>query len=128
MKVIILTNNPKILEGHFDKAKIEILYDKISFMAVLLKARDMIHRGHKLLTHPLSGSVKPNETPYKSIMLSKKSTSQVDFDSLKIIEQSIETTDKFLRISNTPSWAEKILEDFSVIDDTLIKGALSSIL
>lgn len=35
------------------------------------KVRDRIHEGHLLLSHPLSGSVKPNETPYKSVMIVK---------------------------------------------------------
>ncbi len=55
--------------------------------------RDKVHEGHELATHPLSGSVKPNETPYKTIMISEKK-GVLDFNSLKIIEDSIATAKK----------------------------------
>lgn len=92
-------------------------------MKVLETARDYIHCGHNLLTHPLMGSVKPNETPYKTIVLSKNSRKSVNFKSLQYIEDSINTTQKFIKNYNTPHWNDKILTDFSLIDYDLIRNA-----
>ena len=69
-----------------------------SYRDVLIAVRDKIHKGHRLLSHPLSGSVKPNETPYKSVIISRNSAG-MDLDSLKIIEDSIAAYDKFMQNS-----------------------------
>ena len=68
MDFIIITNNPRVQREYGDKYC--IAYQECSFDEILYTVRDKVHKGHKLLTHPLSGSVKPNETPYKSIMIS----------------------------------------------------------
>ena len=90
----------------------------------LCKVRDMIYEGHKLLTHPLSGSVKPNETPYKSILVAKK-TGKMDVQDASIIENSIITADKFS--VKFPEMPQSVREDFQLIDSTLIRSALMSI-
>ena len=69
-------------------------------------------------------SVKPNETPYRTILISKEK-GKLDFDSLAIIEDSINTTQKFLNMAKTPKWTQSILEDFELIDMDLIKNALN---
>ena len=37
------------------------------------------------MTHPLSGSVKPKETPYKSVLISERKE-KVDGESVRLIE------------------------------------------
>ena len=67
---MILTNNPlaaRKLEGRRTVCYISVPYEEL-----LREAEKKICQGHRLLSHPLSGSVKPKETPYKSIMLSGK--------------------------------------------------------
>ena len=128
MDVVIVTNNPLVkekLSEEFDLS-IKIEYLDVDYLTVLKTVRDKVHIGHKLLTHPLSGSIKPNETPYKSIVISK-SSGNLDMDSLSIIESSIATTVKFLNNMKTPSYNEKILKDFQIIDMTLIRNAINSI-
>jgi len=96
-----------------------------SYGDVLITVRDRIHKGHKLLTHPLSGSVKPNETPFKSIIITKKAQ-QLDAESLQIIENSIMTYEKFMNNSNrfNNSIREQILDDYKEVDYRLLIGAL----
>lgn len=101
---------------------IDILYENKDYRYILQKTRDYVHNNYVLLTHPLSGSVKPNETPFKSIAVEK--CENLCLDSLDIIEKSILTFDKFFEIKNTPNWNKKILDDFRVIDLDLIKNAL----
>lgn len=95
-------------------------------MEVLYKVRDYIHLGHVLLTHPLMGSVKPNETPYKSVAISFICETEVDFDSLMYIEKSIETANKMLKNKPLRVWQESVLEDFRAIDFSLISNAFNS--
>ncbi|SCY94268.1 GrdX family protein [Alkaliphilus peptidifermentans] len=123
MKAIILTNNPMILNKYSDFYLVE--YIEESLMTVLTKARDKIHEGHLLLSHPLSGSVKPNETIYKSVIISQEKGT-LDMNSLMIIESSIETARKFIGMKEAPLWNKKILEDFQEIDYTLIASAIES--
>jgi len=85
-----------------------------------------VHKGAKLLTHPLTGSVKPNETPFKSIMMSEE-VGALDVDSLTMIESAIEVTNKFLNNSEIKEWPERILDDFRLIDFRLIRSAIESI-
>lgn len=124
MKKILITNNPKVCEEN--QEKMDIIYSKsFTYLDVLFITRNKIHEGHKLLTHPLSGSVKPNETPYKSTIITHKKD-KLDIHSLKIIEESIETAKKFMKGKKTPLWTEKILEDFQLVDCSLINSAIES--
>ncbi len=125
MDNILITNNYNVYERYRDS--MDITYDEnFSYLEILEYTRDKVHQGHELLTHPLSGSIKPNETPYKSILISKK-IDKLDFSSLNIIEESIKTTEKFLNNKITPDWTEKVLEDFRVIDLSLIENVIDSL-
>lgn len=121
--LIIVTNNPMSKEQF--ESKYKIVFIEGTMMDILKKVRDNIHEGHKLLTHPLMSSIKPNETPYRTICISKEKLEKVDFQSLSIIEESIMTTEKFLNDFKTPQWNEKILLDFQLIDSDLIYHAIN---
>lgn len=119
MRTLIITNNILVKEEHKNQ---EVCYFDISYKEILLKVRDMCYEGHKLLTHPLSGSVKPNETPYKSVMVSKEKQPKPDPESILIMEEAILTYDKFPKLNI--SWNERILGDFQAVDLALISSAL----
>ncbi len=125
MKKKLVTNNPLVKEKFDNKLKVEF-YD-IDYLKILEKVRDMIHTGNKLLSHPLSGSVKPNETPYKTVIISENK-GHLDIDSLMIIEQSISTTTRFMKDEMTPDWNERIREDFQTIDLSLIENVLRNMI
>lgn len=119
---IVITNNPltkSSLNGRFD-----VIYKEVDLLDVLIMVRDYIHKGHKLLTHPLMGSIKPNQTPYKSVAISKKKYTDIDLMSLEIIENSILKAKAMLDNKKLPKWPQNALEDFSLIDYDLIKNAL----
>lgn len=122
--LFIITNNPMSKSSFENKYVVEYINNGTQ-IDVLKKARDYVHLGYRLLTHPLMGSVKPNETPYRTICISKKREERVDFSSLDIIESAIATTEKFIKDFNTPNWSEKILLDFQVIDLDLIAHAIT---
>ena len=89
---------------------------------MLYAVRDRVQINYHLLTHPLSGSIKPNETPYKSIAIKKEK--ELDILSLELISNAIEVYKKLQKDLKTPLWTESILQDFMVIDLDLIKNAL----
>ncbi len=121
--LFIVTNNPMSKEKFEEKFKVEFI--DVPQLDILKKVRNYIHKGNRIVTHPLMGSVKPNETPYRTVCVSTEVVNGVDLQSLEIIENAIGTTEKFLRDFNTPKWSEKILTDFQVIDSDLIDHAIN---
>ena len=90
-------------------------------LGVFKAVRDKIHLGHGLLTHPLSGSVKPGETPYKTVVVTG-GKGDLDHRSLAIIEESIQTCIKLTANAAKNDWGKKQLADFRLIDYNLIFG------
>ena len=145
---ILVTNNP-LVEAQYS-SRFKVVFLSTSLAGVLASVRDYVHKGHKLLTHPLSGSVKPNESPYKSVLLSAAvgaagitgtagtaetagaaavtagaagaigAQTETDFQSVGIIEECITAVNKF-----PPKLIpEKYLHDLQVVDLALIQSAL----
>lgn len=126
-KAIIITNNALSKEG-FEKT-FDVVFVDGSLIDVMKTARDYVHQGHRLLTHPLMGSIKPNETPFKTIAISLAAEDEVNVDSLNIMENSIETSERL--INNRPPknlpehMKDRIYEDYKVIDFDLIYNAFN---
>ncbi|WDC84296.1 GrdX family protein [Caloramator sp. mosi_1] len=96
LKPVIVTNNP------LTKASLETKYEVIfnpdaSLLDILITVRDYVHKGHRLLTHPLMGSIKPNQTPYKSVAVSRQCFDEIDLMSLNIIEDSILKAEQLIK-------------------------------
>ena len=121
MKFVLMSNNPLVRDSY--SGKYEVCFVDGSYMDVLIATRDRCHAGCRLLSHPLSGSVKPNETLYKSVMISKDAGS-VDFDSVIMIEDAITTAAKFGPVRR--NWREQECRDFQLVDLTLIVSAIES--
>ena len=120
----LLTNNPKFL--NYENKKIEIDYYETDYLEILKKARNFIHRNYEIKTHPLYGSIKPNETIYRSIVLEK--SDRLDINSVLLISEAIDTFIKFKKNKDIPKWNDRIKEDFSVIDFDLIINAIERII
>ncbi len=121
LHTIIVTNNPLVKEKFTEDEGYEVRYSDISYRDVLVATRDLVYSGHELLTHPLSGSVKPKETVVKSVAVSYKA-GKMDLDQAGIAENSIITCDKFpLKFPILP---EVVLNDFRLVDLSLITTAL----
>lgn len=118
---MVITNNPLVLDRL--KETRHVVYRDISYEEILREVRDRIHEGHTLLSHPLSGSVKPNETPYKSIMISE-GKGEVDEASLKLIENAIQACRKFIFKSDL--YEASVYDDFQIIDLTLLESGMAS--
>lgn len=121
--MIIVTNNPKVLEIK----QINVEYLEGSYYDVLTQVKSLVtDQKYQILSHPLSGSIKPNETYYKSIMIDDNSYEYIDLNSLELIEKAIEVYDKFLKDKVRPNWSPNVLDDFALVDYFLIKSAMES--
>lgn len=123
MSWTIITNNPLVKEKFFSLHEVEF-YD-MDYIEILETVRDKVHLGYRLLSHPLAGSIKPNETPYKTIIISKEK-GNLDMDSLFHIENAIATTKKFIKNRPTPNWNSVALFDFQTVDLSLIENVLNN--
>jgi len=115
MNPILITNNPKAYAAYKDEMKVEFLEGN-SYGEVLEAARDAVHRGARLLTHPLAGSLKPNQTPYRSLIIDASQNGKVDWKSLELIENGLASHEKFMRSSKMPKWNVAIRVDFQTVD------------
>jgi len=132
---MLVTNNPLVKEQF--QSELEVEFIETDLLGVLTYVRDVVHKGHKLLTHPLSGSIKPNESPYKSVLITGNPEdkaalsitgfkskndfqSETDFQSVGIIEKSIQTARKFPP-KHIP---EHYLTDLQTVDLELIRSAM----
>lgn len=116
----IITNNPLVarcLGAYYDIA----LYEDESYRDILVRVRDLVYAGHKLYTHPISGSVKPNETPYRSVVVSK-AVYALSMEQAQMVSNCVETFDKFTPRKRVIT--DGMREDFRLIDYTLLCGAL----
>ena len=125
---ILVTNNPLVNE-HF-QGDFRVDFIDTDMLGILSYVRDLVHKGHRLLTHPLSGSVKPNETPYKSVIVKDipdksdlqtgaKIHVETDPQSVCIIEECIFTAQKF----PSREIPKQYLNDMQIVDLSLISGA-----
>ena len=120
----LITNNPKFIEENLKD--IEIEYLDVSYVDILRKVRDYVHENWEIVTHPLYGSVKPNETIYRTIVI--KENNSLDITSVNLISDAILTFKKFRNNREVPQWTDRVKDDFSVIDHDLILNAIKRIL
>lgn len=115
--LLIITNNPAV-QAHYGDWIISVQPD---YQRVLLAARDAIHQGKRLLMHPESGSVKPGQTPYRSLLLDN-TCRQVDWMSLEMIENALM---RWRHFTNS-RWSAEVLGDFQLIDLSLLRQAVET--
>ena len=102
-------------------------YADISLLEILEQVRDFVHHNYTLITHPMAGSVKPNETPYKSVALSTKPGAALDMQSLQIIEAALQLSRQLLRDRPLPVWTAQVRRDFALIDRSLLESGLEGL-
>lgn len=118
-KVTLVTNNDRVYKKYKDDMEV-ILLD--SYRDVLIKVRDLVYDRHILLTHPQASSLKPNQTPFRSVMVYPKG-SEDNMKDIMLIEKCIETYDQWQEIAATPDHYQKLVEeDFKTIDLSVIEN------
>ncbi|WP_461537860.1 GrdX family protein [Spongorhabdus nitratireducens] len=121
-KLLVITNNPRVQ----DKFAAISQHQSESYEQVLHQVRNRVHAGAKVLTHPLAGSVKPGESPYRSVCIDDQE-GVLDMRSLEVIESAIDRFNTLISCSRQRIYDKKTLEDFQLIDYQLLKSGLDAI-
>lgn len=121
--MIIVTNNPMVQEKLKDIRTIHFVEG--SYGNVLDEVKKQIIDKHiRLLSHPLSGSIKPNETYYKTIFVTETTSQYIDIESLEYIESAITVYEKFIKNKQRPDWSLAVLKDFAFVDFYIAQSTL----
>ncbi len=112
----ILTNNPLVFACLSGSYCLDYR-PEAGHREILVAARDMVYMGHRLYNHPLSGSVKPNETPYRSLVLSREPCG-FDGYQAEIIANAVMVFDGFGPLKG--SLPQTLLQDFQRMDYALL--------
>lgn len=120
-KAVLVTNNDRVYEKYKDIIQV-ILLD--TYEEVLLKVRDMVYDRHLLLTHPQASSLKPNQTPYRSVVVYPKGQED-NMKDILLIEKCIEVFREWQEIAPSPeSYQEKVANDFKTIDLSVVDNII----
>lgn len=123
-EAILVTNNDRVYEKYKDTVK--VLYMQ-SYEEVLVKVRDLVYDRHVLLTHPQASSLKPNQTPYRSVIVYPK-RKEDNTEDILLIEKCLETYYQWQKIASTPKkYEERVMEDFKTIDLSVIDNVIPRI-
>ena len=120
----IITNNDYVFEKYKSLTNVILLK---SYEEVLLKTRDYVYDKHILLTHPQASSLKPNQTPFRSIIVYPKGEED-NLESVMMIDKCIQVYREWQEISPSPkSYALKVEHDFKTIDLSIIENVIPRI-
>ncbi len=130
-KCILITNNDRAAAEWKEKIGRIILLK--TYEEVLTTTRDLLHTGCRLLTHPQASSLKPNQTPYRSILLYGEgegkcaeavSRKDICVEDILRIESAIEAFHKWNDIKTIPQYDEKTADDYKTIDLSMLEHVL----
>ena len=121
---ILVTNNDRVYEKYKDITNVILV---ASYEAVLIKVRDLVYDRHVLLTHPQASSLKPNQTPYRSVAVYPKGDEDNTKD-IMLIEKCSETYRQWQDIAPTPTnYEERVANDFKTIDLSVVDNFMPRI-
>jgi len=122
VQCFVLTNNPLVQERLAPETA--VVFKSVGIRDIFEEAARYVAQGYCLLTHPLSGSVKPGETPYKSMLLACEASSEMDATSARLVSSALDACDKFE--NKIQYYDDQVLRDLQLVDYSLIQGALCS--
>lgn len=123
-KCILVTNNDRAAKKLGEQVGQVILLE--TYEEVLMKARDLIHTNHQLLSHPQASSLKPNQTPYRSILLySRPGNNQ--YGDISLIEEAIQAFRKWNTVKCTPKYDSAVSNDYKTIDLSMLENIMQKL-
>ncbi len=123
-RAVIITNNDWVSEKY--KGMMNIIFLN-SYEEVLVKAKDMAYDGHHLLTHPQASSLKPNQTPYRSVIVYPSDGDDNTSDIL-LIEKNLEIFYQWQKIAPTPgNYTDGVVRGFKVFDASMMDSIIPRI-
>ncbi|KAF0197508.1 MAG: GrdX protein [Bacillota bacterium] len=119
--ITIVSNNPTV-----ELTSTDIHVTDYGVVPVLERVRDLVHLGHHLLTHPFAGSVKPNENPFRSVVVTKGDLG-VDYQSVQIAEGCLEVARRMVKERPYRDFPTQAIKDLQLIDKSLLDSGLESL-
>lgn len=120
-KATLITNNDRVYEKYKDELKV-ILLD--TYEEVLIKVRDMVYDKHILLTHPQASSLKPNQTPYRSVAVYPRGKDD-NMKDILLIEKCLQVYYEWQEIAPSPEKYEaRVANDFKTIDLSVVDNII----
>jgi len=116
LREMIITNNPLVVEKYSER----VLFIDGSVEQVLIKVRDMVHRKHGLISHPLPASLRVLFSPYRSVIIGRNN-GDINPLQVEIVENSILKYKKHMDVREVD---KENNEDYQMIDLTLLESAL----
>ena len=123
MKASIISNNEDI-EDLVPSAFSFFLLPGASAAEILAAARDRVHLGAKLLAHPMAGRLRPNETPYMTVVLEDRE-GPLDLSSFEIIEYCLAEEKKYE--NSRKKYDALVLPDLRFINCEIFKSILEEL-
>ena len=114
-----ITNNPKIVAAGFHNTE----FHDTDVLGIFRITADEVLKGYKLLSHPLLSSVRPDITPYRTVIL-EDVRKGIDAESVKLIQNAIDYAEKLYALREIPiykRWNDKAKFDFQSIDCSIIE-------
>ena len=93
-----------------------------SSLDVLIRVRGLVHSGSVILTHPLCGNLRPNQQPFRSVIIDAESGA-VDLDSLSVIESAVNIYQS-AKLITPDELDDKTRADYAYIDSELMRESL----
>jgi hypothetical protein len=128
--VVLITNNVS-LERSITPFSLSTQLVEGSSLDVLIAARDAVHLGGQLLTHPLYGNLRPHQQPFRSVLIERKYDAEkkcnglVDLESLSMIEEAVLLYRKFENALPLPaSLPQAVREDYAFVDLELMRESV----
>ena len=127
--VVLITNNPCFKQS-IDSSRLMFLHG--ASLDVLTAARDAVHLGSELLTHPLYGNLRPNQQPFRSILLRNPAQKERNFNSVAYLE-SISTIEEAVmlyrgyggRLPDPECLPDAMRDDYAFVDSELMRESLA---
>lgn len=119
---LIISNNSLVKD--LDEMEISLLPGNVP--AVISRAFSLAAVGHRLLSHPLMGSIKPNQNPFKSILMSRQML-PVDQPSLTVLNTCLEKTEAMLENRPLLHIQDEVANDYQLLDFELLLTAIHSL-
>lgn len=128
-KLLLVTNNAKAFETYGAHPDVDVDYlEGRRYLDVLIRARDLVHKGWHLMSHPQASNLKPNQSPCKTLLLGCGRAIQTFAQDVEMIENSIDAYHKLTSGMISPKWPDRALRDFCTIDLSVVESALDGAL
>lgn len=117
----LVTNNELVGDLGYPLIKVEGSIEQVLQMVL-----EMTLQGHRLLSHPLSGSVKPAINPYKSVLISTE-LEKINYQEVEMVQTCLEKVMAMRKQRILVTWGTQVDADLKFLDCELMKSGIQSL-